>query len=871
MRYRIYLVKSTMGNNIQIGEKFDIPKNNPNLPEARSYHHFRDILKKAETNPLVQTKIDSTTDFFIRPDEKDPENIFSIQILTNNRNEAHLCYVVGKKTIEDYISKYYSEEIYMHQQEVKIQIMQDTEDTEIITGIRQETGELKDKITNVLFDQESVKNFFKDSNDTIKKLDDQYKHRAKEIRNQQKRRLKTSKLEAEMFRLLEFTIDESQANVKRLDKQLHNLQGEYNKWFLNESVRKEKTKQIRTALINHFKNQEAIGKVTNTIVSTSDQVMPDIDIDLPITGSNHAKKAQETYNRMTLERLLVNNHTLEADLRKIQNQHNESLYEHLKTYLDTGTIQEPFAASVQHQEAFNNIKKTYPELGRHIDSITDTTPKRQQRKEKRRNTNEQSSPWQEIYYNPQNIEKQYRQRNAGWWLFDKLTPGFITEYIDSTNNSSEVKWRYKTAAGLVFLVAAWVLAFKTIKSWFKALTGKAEGKDWGRLAGWLAIFGWSWINSGNPLDWNKSLKSLWGTVSDLFSSNPESLASNNPDASIETQTTDGISSMNIIFGGMDVWSISEMLKTENSQTTIDFDKAKAIIQAGDNTTRGRQRLQMLETLEKSNNQNIVPLAIQALGLTPDKLDANPDKKYEDLVEKNLTKFMDLVKYMNDNQYSRRNPDMQNQIYTYMRWERWRTLDKLARAGAFEKDEILEENQELRDHIDTLTTLDEDQKEELYIQSLKVREELMDIEGPQYTWSFEFIEKSGKLYLKTYNRETAIDIEKKQIGNIPLYSTNQLLKAANLTNRLQDIFAGQSDIPDPFNISRVRGNIQFQKNKLTDTEWRENPRQFIKGKLDIKAIKAWRSWTLKQIAPSLEDKKKAYVEYLNDLDIRKKET
>gem|GEM_PF-5935293 len=65
---------------------------------------------------------------------------------------------------------------------------------------------------------------------------------------------------------------------------------------------------------------------------------------------------------------------------------------------------------------------------------------------------------------------------------------------------------------------------------------------------------------------------------------------------------------------------------------------------------------------------------------------------------------------------------------------------------------------------------------------------------------KFIESNGVLYLETYNKKTAIDLTSKKIGNISLYTTYQTLKAANLTNRMQDIFKGKSDNDKPFNIS-----------------------------------------------------------------------
>jgi hypothetical protein len=104
-------------------------------------------------------------------------------------------------------------------------------------------------------------------------------------------------------------------------------------------------------------------------------------------------------------------------------------------------------------------------------------------------------------------------------------------------------------------------------------------------------------------------------------------------------------------------------------------------------------------------------------------------------------------------------------------------------GAFEKLQAPQENTAIQTNIERLQSIQN--KKELYKQALKVSEELNS--KNDYTGTFEFVEKNGQLYLKTYGQETGIDLEKKSIGNISLYTTYQTLKAANLTNRLKDLF------------------------------------------------------------------------------------
>ena len=857
-----------MVNNIQVGEKLDTPRNNANLPQARSYEHFRDILKEAETDPLVQKKINSTDDFIVRPD-KTAEDTWTVEIYNKDWVKTYLCYIVGTHAAEEYVSKYFSEEVYLHQQEVKIQLIKEGSDRKIITGIRKETWELKDRLINYPFNKESVKNFFKDSNENIKRLEDQYKHRSKEIKNQQKKKLKTSKLENEMFGLLEFAIQESEANVKRLDVQLNNLQKEYNKWLLDEPTRKAKTQEMRTALMNHFNNQSEIGSVTNKVVSTSDNILPDIDIKLPITWSNHAKEVQKVYTRMAIERIITNNHTLEADLRKIQGQHGEKLYEYLKNSLDTGVTAEEFKPVADHQAAFDDIKAANPEIAKYLDSIVpNVIPHKKTDKNKTPNKKidnpSNNTNGQEIYNDPRNIEKY--KTNKPKWLLDEVTFWPLTDFIDNRDRNPDQKKAAKTVAGVVSLAAVAGIGIMAVKKIWKLAFSK-EKMDWKDrwwLLWWAGLFATTAIVSWwNPLDLKSLGNSIWGLWWDS-----ENLESNNPNASPETLMTDWMNTMNMIFGGMTGSQINSLLIKEDGKTKIDYNRAKTFMEVNKSTiANADRRIQIIETLENSPNQNIIHLWIQALWLSKEKLANNPNKKYDELVEKGLTKFFTMVYFMDKNQYTKWNPDMTDHIYAYMRWESWRTTEKLAKVWAFERQETLEDNDAIKNNIDSITLLDDNQKNELYAASLKVYKELR--EKTNYLGNFEFIEKSGKLHLKTYDKETPIDLTKNQLGNIPLYTTYQTLKAANLTNRLQDLFQWESDTDKPFNISWPGRDIEFQKSSLTNVEWRKKPRQFIKDKFDTEAVAAWWGGTLNNIAPSLEDNKQAYVDYLNSLPGRKK--
>ncbi len=332
-------MSNSNGPEIKIGERLDIPRNHPDLPEATTYDKFRDILKNTK-NLADQKTVEHTDDFIIRPGAGNSEstrstNTYAVEIINNQWVKVLLCYVVGQDKMEQFADNYTNEEITKHKIKIKLQIIEWIEKTSGITSRQNELWELKERVVGFDFTEQWVKDFFKIQRDEAKHVTKQYDHRSWEVKHQDKTRLKTSILEKEMFGLLNFSIEEGKTDIKRLEIGLDDLEKEYKKWFLSEPVRKEKTGRITTELRNHTLQQEQLGQIMNSIIVSSDEMMPDLEIKLPITGSNHAEKVRKIYTKMAIERLITNNITLETDLRKIQNQHGENLYEYLKTSLDT--------------------------------------------------------------------------------------------------------------------------------------------------------------------------------------------------------------------------------------------------------------------------------------------------------------------------------------------------------------------------------------------------------------------------------------------------------------------------------------------------------------------------------------------------------
>lgn len=140
-----------------------------------------------------------------------------------------------------------------------------------------------------------------------------------------------------------------------------------------------------------------------------------------------------------------------------------------------------------------------------------------------------------------------------------------------------------------------------------------------------------------------------------------------------------------------------------------------------------------------------------------------------------------------------------------------------------------------------------------------------------TQKIEFKEKDTKIYLKTYDERTPIDIEKLIIVGYKKEDTSpvvfsgytELLKAANLTNYMKSIFRGKAkwEMYEPFQRAWLAGKLTRDRNDIMFNDWtsKYNP-------IYTEAIDGWRFGTLGEISKKIEDNKSEYITYLNDLNI-----
>gem|GEM_PF-2743250 len=130
-----------------------------------------------------------------------------------------------------------------------------------------------------------------------------------------------------------------------------------------------------------------------------------------------------------------------------------------------------------------------------------------------------------------------------------------------------------------------------------------------------------------------------------------------------------------------------------------------------------------------------------------------------------------------------------------------------------------------------------------------------------------IKQSGNyIELTTYGKTTKIDIKNKTIvgledvtkTSIRFQSTYELLKVANLTNRIFDLVKNNQNpvAKDPFNVSLFGRDVEYDNTKF----WSNPVDRF--NHMDITVASGGYGGSLGKISPILETQKDGYVTYLN---------
>lgn len=841
-------------------EKGQIDTKNAKLPQVESYAEFWNILTN-QKREAIYTKVDTIDEITIIPDVSNnpstPEqNKYAIQKeqKTNNGTiQVQLCYVVGKAKIENFLSQYIRHDIKQYKELVQIQINETTEKTETILSSQQELSTLVDEITEYDYTPEWVKDYFKNATALHKDIQKDYDASYKLIKDRQKNGQKPTLLEKNMLKLLEHKYMKDTKNIEQLEKTIKSLGKEYKK-ETNVDMWKQNSKETYLQLLYYRSQwQKLSGLLHNESAQKNFVDNPDIYMDIPVESTQDAALLKTVYDNMSKERFRINELLTDANFKNIKDKNGQTMQDYLNSTLEEwSTAKEPFVPSSEYQSEYNEVLKNYPQLQEWMQ--TDPTDKTQTDNNIVRSDVEDVA-WRKLTdqerSNLQFKNKEYKTRQ------EKALPQQYLDFINQTDLDADSKRRITNFSWFVvvaWLIALWITAISKVRKREKG-SWRWRWLAWAATVWGLMYMGWWSINKAST------------TIADRFGSkeyDPKQWK-------VENIYGAWLINANTLFAGMTYRNMNRFIKKENDILKMDYAAMESYLNSNpDKLDNIQARKSALENLKNSDKYNLLHLALSDwLWLSKEKLENpnNGDITYESIAMDAIKRISEINEFMDKNGYVRWNNESTEQLTRYIR--EWKgSLESLANIGIFEKDVPVIENNTLKTQINQLTILTtQKEKDNLYKYGLKLKQELK--EANKYEWDFEFIQKNNKLYLKSYNQETEINMQNKKLWNIPLYTTYQTLKGANLTNRLQDIFKGKADTEKPFNISVAGGDIEFQKKSLTSTEWWKDLRQFAKDKFDTEAVAAWRWWTLKNIAPSLEDNKQAYIDYLNALPWRKK--
>lgn len=445
--------------------------------------------------------------------------------------------------------------------------------------------------------------------------------------------------------------------------------------------------------------------------------------------------------------------------------------------------------------------------------------------------------------------------------------------IDKTNMNPEKK-QFRWGVGQLAITAGAVIVWwKMLKSAFNLITGAHKGKekeaerrkDRAWLLGPAAIVFWlqaatgegigGIINGGKGTEW---LANIFGGSKDKT---PDQ---NKKTEQFQEKYGEGVEWTIAIFNGSTYGDLSKMVEKRDGKMKLKTETRKAFMDkfGPNNPNKAEQNPAaykfLNEVVGEKDENGMIDLSLNAMGISREKIQdtKNADMKINDTYAKVAVKLWTITAFMEEKWYSRINPDRMDKLEEYLRDNNATAddLDDLAEkyTDMFVKEEIKDNTgQKLLERIKEIAPNDTAKQEALMIGINKFYEYM-----PNATKKIEIIGNGPEVTFKTYDKETTINLDNKELVGFTASkfgSYFELFKAANLTNSIKDICKDKTAGVDPFNISQVGRDIEFDEDgRVTDLE-------IITGGL---------GGNLEDISPVLESHKDKYCTYLNGLKFRK---
>lgn len=523
----------------------------------------------------------------------------------------------------------------------------------------------------------------------------------------------------------------------------------------------------------------------------------------------------------------------------------------------------------KNKDKFDEIVRQYPALTGYINFYVDKSKFRPDVQNNLVNPST-NGPSQEVMNTIQNDPHYADWKEA---LAKGGIAGLAWYGLDKTNMTKEQKQMRWGVGQLAMTGAAIYVGWKMLSSAFNLITWAHKGKE--KLAErkkdrqWILgpaaiVFGLQaatgeWVagilHGGKGTD---RLANIFGGSKDK--------TPNQEKKTQEFQTKYGenmVGSMSI-FSEMNYGQLKKVLEMKDGKMKLKPESRKAFLEkfGTGNTNSAEQNpagYKFLNDVVGANDDNgLIDLSLKATGTTRDEIqkDDNANIWMKEKYAKVSVKLASISAFLEEKWYSRINPDRMDKLEEYLSNPDAtdKDLDKLEKdyTDMFIKGDIKNETGDptLEDKIKAIAGTDKQKEDALMIWLNKFYQYM-----PNATKKIEIIGNWPELIFKTYDKETKININNKElIGFSPkgFDSYFELFKAASLTNYIKKVCKDKTAISaDPFTISKPGADIEFDDAKVFST------------KFDTEIISGGRGWALSNVSPTLEKYKQDYCDYLNN--------
>ena len=447
----------------------------------------------------------------------------------------------------------------------------------------------------------------------------------------------------------------------------------------------------------------------------------------------------------------------------------------------------------------------------------------------------------------------------------------LTSYgLDQTKMSPEQKETWKWVGNLAVTGGLIFLGWKFISTAFKALSSSGReklNKEWG--------WGWLWLPvagtfAANMTTGESPLALLsWGTeyLTTLFGGK-----TGVKNEVAETYTT-WFTWASALFEGRTCEQVADTIETDEKGTMKlkpgFFDSVIDAAKGNPSDAKKVAAAKFLETIGKDDWWNLINAALVGMGLNYQILKDARNETFNEKAANAIARLASVTEFMEKNNFDRINKDQLYLIQEYIASPTAKPDDLTAlqsrRWDVFENSTTAPseaQKEEFKKKIDVLTLTDEEKKDLLsslnnFWGQWPISQDIKKID----------IKQDGNyISLSTYGKTIKLDIKGKTLAGlvdknkskIRFTSTYELLKVANLTNRIFDLVKNNENklTKDPFNVSWIGGDVEYDNTKF----WSNPVDRF--DHMDKTVASGGYAGALWKISPILENNKEAYVDLLN---------